>query len=185
MAVAWVKKLGTEYVEDRTFVRNFFRGFAQELGKNELNPSDVDFSEIQRYVTDEKNRKLAMSKEERKRAAQERKAIREANKEKHGYACADGLKVEIGNYMVEPSSIFMGRGKHPLRGRWKQGVGEREDVKAAIDYLFSALGFRTRLLLFWDIPLEPGQDFQLLSVTDEFEGWWPLLHLWNFMTLDI
>ena len=27
----------------------------------------------------------------------------------------------MGNYATEPSGIFMGRGKHPLRGRWKEG----------------------------------------------------------------
>jgi DNA topoisomerase-1 len=36
--------------------------------------------------------------------------------------------MEIGNYTVEPSSIFMGRGKHPLRGRWKEGPRE-EDIE--------------------------------------------------------
>lgn len=128
MAVAWVKKLGTEYVEDKTFVGNFFRDFAKALNKGKLDPEDVDFSEIQQHVMEEKNRKLTISREEQKQLAQERKAIREANKEKHGYAIVDGLKVEIGNYTVEPSSIFMGRGKHPLRGQWKRGATENDVI---------------------------------------------------------
>jgi DNA topoisomerase-1 len=33
----------------------------------------------------------------------------------------NGERVELGNYVAEPSSIFMGRGRHPLRGRWKVG----------------------------------------------------------------
>jgi len=32
MAVAWVKKLGTEYVEDPVFVKNFFSDFCKALG---------------------------------------------------------------------------------------------------------------------------------------------------------
>jgi DNA topoisomerase-1 len=36
--------------------------------------------------------------------------------------------VEISNYVVEPPSIFMGRGKHPLRGRWKSGAKENDVV---------------------------------------------------------
>ena len=32
MAVAWVRKLGTFYAEDRVFVRNFFNDFCQALG---------------------------------------------------------------------------------------------------------------------------------------------------------
>jgi DNA topoisomerase-1 len=40
----------------------------------------------------------------------------------------DGARVELGNYMAEPSSIFMGRGKHPLRGLWKHGPDESDIV---------------------------------------------------------
>ena len=53
--------------------------------------------------------------------AAERKVIREANKERYGYAVIDGERCEVGNYTAEPSSIFMGRGEHPWRGRWKEG----------------------------------------------------------------
>ena len=31
----------------------------------------------------------------------------------------DGKEVELGNYMAEPPGIFMGRGEHPMRGRYK------------------------------------------------------------------
>jgi DNA topoisomerase-1 len=34
----------------------------------------------------------------------------------------DGRTVEIANWMAEPPGIFMGRGKHPLRGRWKSRI---------------------------------------------------------------
>ncbi|MEM2886001.1 MAG: DNA topoisomerase I, partial [Thermoproteota archaeon] len=127
MAVAWVKKLGTEYVNDRTFVKNFFKDFSKALGLGEeIGISDVDFSEIIRNVEADKASRLAMSREEKKKLAEQRKAIREANKLKYGYAIVDGAKVEIGNYMAEPGCIFMGRGDHPLRGRWKPGVEEKD-----------------------------------------------------------
>ena len=127
MAVAWVKKLGTEYVDDPVFVKNFFNDFGAALGLGKVSPEDFDFSEIIKYVEDEKLKKASMSKEEKKRLAAERKEIRERNKEKYGYAIVDGKRVEIGNYNAEPSSIFMGRGKHPLRGKWKEGP-KPEDV---------------------------------------------------------
>ena len=127
MAVAWVRKLGTEYVEDPIFVKNFFRDFCKALGlSDELKPNDFDFSEIVKYVEDDRAKKLSMAKEEKKRLAAERKAIREANREKYGQAIVDGEKVDLGNYMAEPSCIFMGRGKHPLRGKWKQGPSEAD-----------------------------------------------------------
>ncbi|MFH0711443.1 MAG: DNA topoisomerase I [Candidatus Aenigmatarchaeota archaeon] len=126
MAVAWVRKLGTEYVEDPVFVKNFFEDFCMALGV-EGKKEDFDFSEIQSFVERERNEKLNISKEEKKKIAAERKVIREKNKEKYGQATVDGVVVELGNYMAEPSSIFMGRGKHPWRGKWKDGAKE-EDI---------------------------------------------------------
>jgi DNA topoisomerase-1 len=120
MAVAWVRKLGTEYVSDPVFIANFLIDFCKAL--NLTNPcriEDFDFSEIQHWVDSEKLKKENMSKEEKKALAAERKKIREANKEKYGYATVNGQRVELGNYTVEPACIFMGRGQHPLRGRWK------------------------------------------------------------------
>ena len=129
MAVAWVRKLGTEYVEDPVFVKNFFRDFSNALGlSSKLGPGDFDFSEIIKYVENDRARKLTMGKDEKKHLAAERKVIREANKAKYGQAIVDGEKVDLGNYMAEPSSIFMGRGKHPLRGKWKKGPSELDVV---------------------------------------------------------
>jgi DNA topoisomerase-1 len=127
MAVAWVRKLGTEYVEDPVFIKNFFGDFCRALGlSSRFGPEDFDLAEIVKYVEDDRARKLSMSKDEKKRLAAERKAIREANKTKYGKAIVDGETVDLGNYMAEPSCIFMGRGKHPLRGKWKEGPTERD-----------------------------------------------------------
>jgi len=125
MAVAWVKKLETEYVKDQVFVKNFFKDFSTKLGfEKPLDPEKVDFSEVLQFVERERERKAMMSREERKMAAEDRKVLRELNKQRYGYAVVDGIEVEIGNYIAEPSSIFMGRGKHPQRGRWKEGPSE-------------------------------------------------------------
>ena len=128
MAVAWVKKLGTPYVEDPVFVRNFAGDFSKALGlETPAKMGDFDFSKIIRWVEAEKARKEAMSREEKKKLAEVRKKIREENKQKYGYAEVNGEVIEIGGYTVEPPCIFMGRGKHPLRGRWKPGANY-EDI---------------------------------------------------------
>lgn len=122
MAVAWVKKLGTSYVEDPVFVKNFFKDFGKTLNiKGRLLPEDCDFSTVEEHVQREREFKSNLSREEKRKLAEQRKMVREANKEHYGYAIVDGSKVEVANYAAEPSSIFMGRGKHPLRGRWKKG----------------------------------------------------------------
>jgi len=129
MAVAWVRKLGTEYAEDPVFVDNFFHDFCQALGLDSaISPDFFVFSEIMQYIEAEKAKRLAMGKNEKKRLAAERKVVREANRSKYGQAIVNDERVDLGNYMAEPSCIFMGRGKHPLRGHWKAGPSESDVV---------------------------------------------------------
>ncbi len=127
MALAWAKKIGTPYTEDPVFAKNFHHDFAEKLCIS-LEPSEVDYSEILSFVEKERSWKANLSKEEKKQLANQRKALREANRERYGHAWVDGVKIDLGNYAVEPNSIFMGRGKHPLRGRWKEGPRE-EDIE--------------------------------------------------------
>jgi len=122
MALAWAKKQGTPYVEDRIFVRNFLSDFSRELGYDPpLTLEEVDFGPAIRIVQEEKEARARMTREERRELAAWRKAQREALRERFGYVIVNGERVELANYIVEPSGIFMGRGEHPLRGRWKPG----------------------------------------------------------------
>ncbi|MBE0526140.1 MAG: hypothetical protein IH631_04310, partial [Candidatus Thorarchaeota archaeon] len=133
MVLAWVKKLGTPYVEDPVFEKNFMTDFSKVLGVSPvLEASDVDFAEVIQVVEEERARKENMTPEEKKTDREERKVIREDLKEKYGFATVDGERMELGNYQTEPSGIFMGRGQHPLRGRWKQGASQR-DITLNID----------------------------------------------------
>ena len=126
LAVAWAKKVGTPYVEDKVFAKNFHSDFSEKL-EMKVKPGDVNFSAIVTLVEKEREYKKNLPKEEKKQLAADRKVVREANKEKYGFAYVDGEKMELANYVAEPSSIFMGRGKHPMRGKWKQGP-VKEDV---------------------------------------------------------
>ena len=122
MALAWAKKQGTPYVEDAVFARNFLRDFSTVLGVTPpLKLDEVDFGMAVAIVQAERAARERLTREERKALAAERKAKREAMKEQYGHAIVNGQRVEIANYVAEPSSIFMGRGRHPLRGRWKEG----------------------------------------------------------------
>jgi DNA topoisomerase-1 len=125
MALAWTKKLGTPYVEDTVFSQNFHRDFSKKLGIT-VNPGDVDYSAVLSIVETERSWKANLSREEKREMAAQRKAQREVNKKHYGYAFVDGVQIEVANYAVEPSSIFIGRGKHPLRGRWKEGPCEKD-----------------------------------------------------------
>lgn len=133
MALAWVKKLGTPYVDDPVFERNFMSDFSKALRVSPvLQASEVDFTEVIAVVEAERARKENMTSDEKKADREERKLVREKLKEKYGFAKVDGELMELGNYQTEPSGIFMGRGQHPLRGRWKQGASQK-DITLNID----------------------------------------------------
>ena len=131
MVYQWAKKKdapkpGTaeKYVEDQIFQKNFISDFAKTFnGKfKNIKYTDVDFAQAYKLVDKEKEAKELMTKEEKKALALKRKEIREEMKIKYGKAVMDGQEVDVGNYMAEPPGIFMGRGEHPMRGRYKPQV---------------------------------------------------------------
>jgi DNA topoisomerase-1 len=126
MAVRFAQKFGTPW-DDRKFRSNFMKDFAVALGiKDKIAAEDFDWTLIFRWIEAEKARKANMSKEEKKQIAQSRKKLREERKERYGWATVDGVRMEIGNYAVEPPAVFLGRGKNPLRGRWKPGITTKD-----------------------------------------------------------
>ena len=127
MALAWAKKHGTPYVEDPTFIENFLADFGEALGlESSLSIEEVDFGPAIRRIQAEREGRARLTKEERKALAEERKAAREELREQYGHALVNGHRTELANYVVEPGGIFMGRGEHPLRGRWKEGARQSD-----------------------------------------------------------
>jgi len=128
MVYQWAKKKDTPYVQDAVFQKNFVAGFAATFnGKFKgLGISDIDFSDANKFVDREKDSKLIMTKEEKKSLAQKRKELREKMKGIYGKAILDGNEVEVANYMAEPPGIFIGRGDHPMRGKWKPKITNKD-----------------------------------------------------------
>ena len=116
------------YAQDKIFQKNFVSDFAKTFnGKyKNLELSDVDFSNPFKLVDKEKDAKELLTKEEKKALAAKRKEIREEMKAKYGMAIMDGKEVEVANYMAEPPGIFIGRGEHPMRGKWKPKVTSKD-----------------------------------------------------------
>jgi DNA topoisomerase-1 len=127
MAVKFAQKFGTPYAEDQKFRSNFMKDFATALGvTGKITVEDFDWTPIVKWIEAERTRKANMTKEDKKQLAQSRKKTREERKERYGWATVDGVRMEIGNYSVEPPSIFLGRGKHPMRGLWKPPITTRD-----------------------------------------------------------
>tara|TARA_B100000959_G_scaffold284776_1_gene357337 strand:+ start:1501 stop:3171 length:1671 start_codon:yes stop_codon:yes gene_type:complete len=128
MVYQWAKKKDTPYAQDKVFQKNFTEDFAKTLDSKfkKISYEDIDFSNAYKVVDKEKDLKEMMTKEDRKALAVKRKELREKLKIKYGIAIMDGKEVEVGNYMAEPPGIFIGRGEHPLRGKWKPRVTTKD-----------------------------------------------------------
>ena len=128
MIYQWAKKKDTPYAQDKVFQKNFTGDFAKTLDSKfkKISYEDIDFSSAYKIVDKEKDLKEMMTKEDRKALAVKRKELREKLKSKYGIAIMDGKEVEVGNYMAEPPGIFIGRGEHPLRGKWKPRVTTKD-----------------------------------------------------------
>ena len=128
MIYQWAKKKDTPYVQDKVFQKNFVADFAKTLPSKfkKIVYSDIDFSAANKVVDKEKDAKERMTKEEKKSFATKRKKLREEMKEKFGKAIMDGKEVEVANYMAEPPGNFIGRGDHPIRGKWKPRVTPKD-----------------------------------------------------------
>jgi len=129
MAYQFAKKKDTPYVQDPVFRSNFMKYFVKELpppATKQTKFEELDFSQFYKLVDQEKMQKETMTKEEKKALANSRKEKRETLRAKYGKAVLDGNEIELGNYMVEPPGLFMGRGAHPLRGSWKPRVTASE-----------------------------------------------------------
>jgi len=128
MVYQWAKKKDTAYAQDKVFQKNFTEDFAKTLPSQFKNISyqDIDFSDAYKIVDKEKDLKDMMTKEEKKELAVKRKELREKLVQKYGKAIMDGKEVDVANYMAEPPGIFIGRGEHPLRGRWKPRITSKD-----------------------------------------------------------
>src|SRR5919108_5928073 len=135
---AWAKKKNTHYIEDPTFQSNFLNDLRMLLPdrfRNIDTVKDIDFSEALRLVDHENIMKEAeiqriknLPREEKRKISLKRKEERERLKTIYGKAIVDGIEVEVANWLVEPPGLFMGRGQHPLRGKWKPRVRPQDVI---------------------------------------------------------
>ena len=135
---AWAKKKDTHYINDAIFQNNFLNDLKKILPnrfQNTNNINEIDFSEAFRLVDEELKLKIVekekiqkLSREDKKKLIDKKKQERERLKNFYGKAYVDGLEVEVGNWLVEPPGLFMGRGLHPLRGRWKPRITPQDVV---------------------------------------------------------
>ena len=120
----------THNVENPTFNKNFFEDFVAVLDKKGHGKDKdgkiikikkfekCDFRPIFEHFDAERARKKALP-------AAEKKALKAEKDEVEApfmHCMWDGRKQKVGNFRVEPPSLFRGRGEHPKTGRVKKRV---------------------------------------------------------------
>lgn len=132
VATFWASMMtaaSTHHLDSPVFRKNFFTDFSDFIKKHGAkdasgNKIDIksfdlcDFSKIAEYWAARNEAKKAMTKEEKAAA----KAEKDALEAPYLYCTWDGRKQKVGNFRVEPPSLFRGRGEHPKTGKVKTRV---------------------------------------------------------------
>ncbi|KAJ5573425.1 uncharacterized protein N7459_007852 [Penicillium hispanicum] len=120
----------THNVENPVFQKNFFADFKDILKKtggakdskgNKVDIKDFgkcDFRPIFEFYDAQREEKRNLPPAEKKRL----KAEKDEQEAAYQFCMWDGRKQKVGNFRVEPPSLFRGRGEHPKTGRVKTRV---------------------------------------------------------------
>jgi len=138
-AMLYAKYITTEYIENKTFNKNFWNDWKKILGKNSEIQSleECDFTEYKKIIDDEKeiakniidpnvvNQKVEKNKEDDVDDVTMARVvynITPTEEDKYKVAIVDGNVQPVGNYRMEPPGIFLGRGTNPNIGKIKRRI---------------------------------------------------------------
>ncbi|KAK7941281.1 eukaryotic DNA topoisomerase I [Apiospora aurea] len=122
------------HVENPTFQSNFFADFKKVVDETggakdkQGNKVDIkkfdklDFKPIFEYMQAQSEMKKNRSKEEKKAESEAKKELEKP----YNFCKWDGRTQKVGNFRVEPPSLFRGRGEHPKTGRLKLRVAPEQ-----------------------------------------------------------
>ncbi len=122
VATFYGRMLDHDYTEKKVFNDNFFGDWRKVMSPEERSVikdlSKCNFDQINVYYKEVSEARKARSKEEKKAEKEKNEAIQK----EYGFCIIDGHKEKIGNFRIEPPSLFRGRGEHPKQGKLKRRV---------------------------------------------------------------
>ena len=135
-AMMYAKYIDTEYIENRTFNKNFWNDWKKKLGKDsEINNlEDCDFTEYKKILIKNKETEKNIIQVNSDDIQNKDNNILETElsrvnynidakeEEKYKIAHVDGKIQPVGNYRMEPPGIFLGRGDNPKIGKIKPRI---------------------------------------------------------------
>jgi DNA topoisomerase-1 len=110
-AMLYVKYFNTEYINNKSFKKNFWNDWKKTLGHNSpiKTLENCDFTEYYNYYIENKNDKSNGNNTNE-------------TYDKYKTAIVDGKEQPIGNFRIEPPGLFIGRGNNPLLGKIKKRI---------------------------------------------------------------
>lgn len=125
----WARRITTDetssdkWTKDSVFRKNFWRDF-----KKYLSPTHKKvFKDFTLLNFEKIRKKLILIKDgESVREKRIKKKLSAEKKYEYGFAIINGIKEPIGNFIVEPASLFIGRGKNKIRGSVKRHITPNE-----------------------------------------------------------
>ena len=126
IAIYWAETFGSEFHDNIFYKENFSKIFnlTFENGKKDflglkkeekINFDLFDFQNITKHIQKRKEKNKELSKDEKKLKKGKNLKINQNYK----FAIVDNYLEKIGNFRIEPPSIFKGRGQHPQSGKIK------------------------------------------------------------------
>ena len=114
--------LESDHAKNPTFQKNFFEDFVAICKENNVDYIKkfqlCDFKPIYEYYQEQSAIRRSRSTAEKKAE----KARKEEAEAPYKTCLVDGYRETVGNFRVEPPSLFRGRGAHPKTGRLKARV---------------------------------------------------------------
>ncbi|XP_063951436.1 DNA topoisomerase I, mitochondrial-like [Lytechinus pictus] len=118
----YARMIEHDYTTKDVFNKNFFKDWKKVMDAEEVaiikDLKKCNFKQIHAYYQRKSEERKAMSKEEK----QDIKKKNEEIQKEYGFCSFDGHKEKIGNFRVEPPSLFRGRGEHPKQGKLKKRI---------------------------------------------------------------
>ncbi|XP_073515729.1 DNA topoisomerase I, mitochondrial-like [Phyllobates terribilis] len=122
VAKFFASMLDHEYTTVEIFRNNFFMDWRKEMTLEErmviTDLAKCDFTEIYNYHK-------VKTEEWKNRSKEEKLKLKEENAklvEEYGFSIMDHHRERIGNFKIEPPSLFRGRGDHPKQGMLKKRI---------------------------------------------------------------
>ncbi|KAG1662684.1 hypothetical protein FOA52_014610 [Chlamydomonas sp. UWO 241] len=128
VASMFASMMTSDYKDKPTFMNNFWAGFKEVLGPKHIikDLAKCDFTPMHTYFEAEREKKREKAKALTKEAREALKKEKDEAEAKYKIAVVDGKIEQVGNFRVEPPSLFRGRGEHPKMGRIKKRVYPRD-----------------------------------------------------------